>query len=322
MTAPSVSIILPTFNRLQYLRPAIESVYAQTHTDWELIIADDGSDNETRAYLTSKESDPRVNLLRLPHSANPSAVRNAALREARAHYVAFLDSDDVWLPRKLAVQLAAQAACPHRRWSYSGLERITADGVILHDWLDKRWVPYDGAIFERLLTMDAVLATPCVMAERLLVLRAGGFDETLPFFEDYDLWLRLSQMSEVIVVDQPLVLVRNHLEHYSRDRIRVYESRFKLLDKMASRATGVHLRGVLRKERAQTAAALALVSAHAGHRTTAIRMLWRSRECAWQHRKWWRTARATIARAIAPTWVRRVVRDHRQRRARSARLGE
>src|ERR1700732_1465702 len=106
MTAPVVSIILPTFNRLKYLRPAIDSVFAQTLADWELLIADDGSDEETRAYLEHLGGLPRVKLIWLAHSGNPSAVRNAALREARGDYIAFLDSDDVWLPSKLERQVA------------------------------------------------------------------------------------------------------------------------------------------------------------------------------------------------------------------------
>ncbi len=84
MTTPTVSIILPTFNRLQYLRAAVDSVFGQTFEDWELVIADDGSDSETQAYLRDVARGPRVRLLSLPHSGNPPAVRNIALREARA----------------------------------------------------------------------------------------------------------------------------------------------------------------------------------------------------------------------------------------------
>src|SRR5580693_7584371 len=90
-----VSVVLPTFNRLRFLRPAIESVYAQTFTDWDLIVADDGSDLETRRYLQTLTNDPRVTVLWLPHTGRPSMVRNAALLRAAGEYVAFLDSDDL-----------------------------------------------------------------------------------------------------------------------------------------------------------------------------------------------------------------------------------
>ena len=219
MTPPLVSIILPTFNRLKYLRLSIDSVFAQTHADWELVIADDGSDEETYEYLRAITVEPRIRLIRLSHSGRPSTVRNLALREARGRYVAFLDSDDVWLPGKLEAQLAAHASCPARRWSYTGLDLIDGDGAILKRWPTGRWVPYDGAVFEVLLKQEASVAAPAVLAERSLVTEAGGFDEELPFFEDYDMWMRLSRLSDVIVVDQTLVLVRVHLEHYSADKI-------------------------------------------------------------------------------------------------------
>src|SRR5260221_147392 len=117
---PLVSIIVPTFNRVKYLRVAVDSVFAQTFEDWELIIADDGSDADTMAYLRTLADVPRVKLLRLSHTGNPPAVRNAALREATAEYIAFLDSDDVWMPEKLEAQLMSLRSHPVRRWSYTG----------------------------------------------------------------------------------------------------------------------------------------------------------------------------------------------------------
>ena len=107
-----VSIILPTFGRLEYLRPTVASVYRQTLRDWELIVADDGSDAETRGYLRTLEADSRVRLLWLTHTGIPAIVRNAALREARGEYVAFLDSDDLWAPDKLSRQVTLLRSRP------------------------------------------------------------------------------------------------------------------------------------------------------------------------------------------------------------------
>ena len=84
---PLVSVVLPTFNRLRFLRPAIESVYAQTFSDWQLIIADDGSAPETRQYLQSLATQPRVAVVWLPHTGRPSTVRNAALAVERRRQV-------------------------------------------------------------------------------------------------------------------------------------------------------------------------------------------------------------------------------------------
>ncbi len=118
--AASVSIILPTFGRLEYLRATVASVYRQTLQDWELIIADDGSDAETRAYLRTLEADSRVRLLWLTHTGIPAVVRNGALREARGEYVAFLDSDDLWAPEKLSRQVAMLRSRPLCGWCYNG----------------------------------------------------------------------------------------------------------------------------------------------------------------------------------------------------------
>jgi glycosyltransferase involved in cell wall biosynthesis len=300
---------LPTFNRLPYLRQAVDSVFAQTYGDWELIVADDGSECETVSFLARLAEVPRVRLLMLQHTGNPSAVRNAALREARGRYVAFLDSDDLWLPVKLEVQLAALAGCASRRWSYSALTSIDDRGQPI---VIGNMARFDGAIFEQLLKLEACVTTPSVLAERSLIEQAGGFDEEQPFFEDYDLWLRLSLLSDVILVNQPLILVRNHHEHYSADRIRVYEARFRLLNKMEAHAGTAHLRAVLRLERAKNAASLAAVSAAAGGRARALSMLWRSRECAWHMGDWWQKAAFTLAHALIPSWLRKTIRRHRR----------
>jgi glycosyltransferase involved in cell wall biosynthesis len=311
---PTVSIVLPTFNRLQFLREAVDSVFAQSYLEWELIIADDGSDGETLAYLAALEQLPRVKLLRLAHTGNPGAVRNAALRQARGRFVAFLDSDDIWMPDKLTMQLAAHTACAARRWSYTALMRIDAAGAPMRDGQGTGWVPHEGAIFEQLLSIEAAVATPSVLVERGLLEQAGGFDEQQRYFEDYDLWLRLSLLSDVIVVNKPLIKVRNHAQHYSADRISVYQARFRLLDKIAGQATTTRLHALLRMECAKNAASLALVSAIAGRRVYALQMLWRSRQCAWHSSVWWSKAGHTCARALAPVWLQVAVRRHRRHR--------
>ena len=105
MPTPLVSIVLPTFGRLHYLRATIQSIYRQTWPDWELLIADDGSDSQTREYLHSLTNESRVRVIWLEHTGVPAVVRNAGVRAARGEYVAFLDSDDLWTPQKLALQI-------------------------------------------------------------------------------------------------------------------------------------------------------------------------------------------------------------------------
>jgi len=314
MKPPSVSIVLPTFNRLLFLREAVESVLAQTFSDWHLFIADDGSEPETVAYLADLEGLQRITVIRLSHTGNPAAVRNAALREANGEYIAFLDSDDLWLPKKLEVQVAAQRASTSRRWSYSAEELIDANGEVITLGDARGHMLLDGAVFEQLLTMRVAVSTSCVLAERGLIAEAGGFDEGQFYFEDYDLWLRLSLHSEVTAIDEPLVQIRSHTEHYSADRVGVYRARFRMLEKTARMAVSSRQHTIARIEHAKTAAALAKVLAGLGHRTEALRMLWKSRERAWRDDQWWSSAARTLSYVFAPSWLRSSVRNRASQR--------
>ena len=187
---PLVSIVLPTFGRLQYLRPTIDSIYRQTLQDWELVIADDGSDEETRAYLRTLESDSRVRPVWLAHSGIPAIVRNAALQAARGEYIAFIDSDDLWAPEKLARQVETLRARPTCGWSFTAVSHIDGFGRPLAEPVFGPWIPSEGAIFERLVRGPVLIRTPSVLARRELIVQAGGFDESIRSAEDYDLWLR------------------------------------------------------------------------------------------------------------------------------------
>jgi glycosyltransferase involved in cell wall biosynthesis len=310
---PAVSIVLPAFNRLEYLRPAVESVFAQTYSNWELLIADDGSDAETADYLLTISAAAQVRVLRLQHTGNPAFVRNMALRAARGIYVAFLDSDDLWAPDKLRIQLGVHAAQPQRRWSYTALRRINAAGASLETSDGHKRTLYEGAIFEQLLKLDVAVATPSVIVEKRLLDQAGGFDEDLRFFEDYDLWLRLSLLSEVSAVDQPLTMVRNHRQHYSANRAGVYEARFQLLNKHCRLPEISPLHAIVRVERAKNALALALVLAASGRRRQSLQMLWDSRACIGRRRGWWSSAGLILAMVLSPNSLREFWRNHRRR---------
>jgi glycosyltransferase involved in cell wall biosynthesis len=227
--APVVSVILPSFNRPALLRRAIASVFAQTLTDWELVVADDGSASETRTYLVGLD-DTRVRILWLSHTGNPATARNAALAKARGTYVAFLDSDDAWLPAKLERQLAALSAKPTCGWSYTATERVDADGHPIPN--GGTFIAYEGDVLEACLRNSAYIATPTVLALRTLVNEVGGFDEQQAFAEDYDLWLRLAARSPAVPVNQPLTRVCLHAENYSHDRVGFYRGWIRLYDKL------------------------------------------------------------------------------------------
>ena len=307
---PLVSIILPTFGRLKYLRPAVDSVFAQTRQDWELIIADDGSDEETRAYLRTLADDCRVKVVGLAHTGTPAIVRNAALREARGEYIAFLDSDDLWAARKLERQVDILRARVNCRWSYTAFLRVDASGDPLPEEAHRRWVPHEGDIFEQVVTGCASVRTPSVLATRQLSAQAGGFDEAMRSAEDYDLWLRLALYSEVAVVDEPLVYVRYHDENHSREWQSAFAGRDRFLSGHQQLVDSARA-SLLREERVKNALQLAAIHAQLGARGPMLRALWDSLPYSWTYPRWWLGGVRTVLRSHVP---RRLLEFYRERR--------
>jgi len=313
MPAPLVSIVLPTFGRLPYLRLTIDSVYRQTCSQWELIISDDGSDAETREYLRSLASDPRVKLVWLSHTGIPSAVRNAALAEAQAQYVAFLDSDDLWAPQKLERQLQRLRARPDCRWSYTGFTQIDAAGQPLVNAAHGTWQPLEGSIFDALVLGPSLpIRTPAVMAARELVERVGRFDESIRSGEDYDLWLRLALESEVAVLDEPLVQVRRHELNHSQDWEIAYIGRDYSLAKLQP-SVDARRRSLLRVERTRNAVRLATIHASLGNHVAMARAMWRSGPYSWTDPHWWCGLLKVPLRPHVPQLIVDAYRRRRQR---------
>lgn len=311
MAAALVSVVLPTFNRLRFLQPAIESLRAQTFTDWELIVADDGSDLETRQYLQTLTSHPRVSVVWLPHTGRPAIVRNAALRRAAGEYVAFLDSDDLWRPTKLERQLETLRTRVSCRWCYTGFLRVDARGNPLPEEARRPWwVPYEGDIFEQVATGRAAIRTPSVLATRQLIAQAGGFDEAMLSAEDYDLWLRLALYSEAAIVDEPLVHVRYHDENHTRE----WESAFVGRDRSLSvrqQLVDAERRSLLRKERMRNALQHAATHAERGGQARMLRVLCASFPFCWTYPQWWLGALKAVLRPCLP---RRLLEYRRKRR--------
>ena len=308
---PVVSIILPTFGRLRYLRPTVASVYRQTLQDWELIVADDGSDAETSDYLRALEADSRVRLLWLTHTGIPAIVRNAALREARGEYVAFLDSDDLWAPEKLSRQVAILHSRPLCGWCYTAISHIDGSGQPLTEPLFGPWLPCDGAVFERLVTGPVVIRTPTVLAVRELVARAGGFDETIRSGEDYDLWLRLALLSDVALLDEPLVQVRRHEANYTENWEIAFNGRDHSLEKLQG-TVDADKRTLLRAERTRNALILAARHASLGNPGRMLRALCRALPYSWRSLPWWLALVKTPMRPYVPQRLVDALRRHRR----------
>jgi glycosyltransferase involved in cell wall biosynthesis len=289
---PLVSIVLPVYNRLRFLRRAVDSALRQTFVDWEFVIADDGSDEETRAWLRSIEAPPRIRVLWLEHSGSPGKTRNAALAAARGRYIAFLDSDDYWAPEKLEIQLPALMRAPQFRWSH------TAYGCVdeAERAIAARWVPYQGAIFAKILTMEAYIAMPTVLAERTLVMEAGGFDPGQVQHGDYELWLRMILRSDIQLVDRPLAFVRNHRDHYTRGGAWALHWKLRMVEKLQTLVTDPGHSRALRASRAALASRLMRALARDGSRKEAMDVFTRSWRYSYWRPQWWASAAVSALR--------------------------
>jgi glycosyltransferase involved in cell wall biosynthesis len=209
-----VSIIIPTFNRCEYIIDAIESVFDQTYTDYEIIIVDDGSTDETQEKLK-----PFQNKIRYIYQENlgPAYARNRGIYESSGDYIAFLDSDDIWLPDKLELQTALLKTKREVGLVYSDAYRMYGStGTIEKDTEFVRLRPYSGWIFEKLF-LDNFIHTSTAIVRRECLDKIGIFDEKTNFVpaEDYDLWLRIATKYEFDYVDRPLVKYRDHFTNIS-----------------------------------------------------------------------------------------------------------
>jgi glycosyltransferase involved in cell wall biosynthesis len=284
MAAPLVSVIMPTFDRLEFLPAALASVCAQTYPHWELIVADDGSGESTRAYLREL-STHRTRVVWLEHSGRPGVARNAAARIAVGDYLAFLDSDDLWTPEKLARQLASLRQHPERRWSYTSFTVIDAAGRTASAQRPHQQA-VAGAVLERLLTDATVVALPSVMVQRELFAQLGGFDETLTMCEDDELWFRLAEQGDADACTEPLTQVRRH-RHHGGDDVTAWRDRRRVLEAFLRRGADGRCMQLLRNLRAQAAAGLACSQTRSGDPRAGVLTLAASVAYGWRHRLWW-----------------------------------
>jgi len=293
---PTVSIVMPTHERLEFLRPAVDSILAQTFRDWELVVADDGSGGPALEYLHALEQREGVRVLRLHHSGNPGKVRNAAIAAARAPLVAIMDSDDLWAPAKLEKQLAAIRNHSDCRWSYTACVFVDAHDVPLPSERNRRWTPHAGDIFAEVVRTTASIPTSGVVASAELLKKVGGFDEAMTCSEDYDLWGRLALESHAAVVDEPLVRVRRHRLGEHQPLGLPHASRDYSLRKLAACVEGER-RALVNAERGRNALGLAAVYAAHGQPRRALATVARGAEFGWRSPRWWAGAAKASARA-------------------------
>jgi glycosyltransferase involved in cell wall biosynthesis len=225
---PKVSVIIPAYNRAYILGEAIDSVLSQKFKDLELIVVDDGSDDETEKVVSSYTH--RLTYIYQEHRG-VSAARNRGIEHAQGDYLAFLDSDDLWLKDKLYLQMKFMESHPEVLICYTE-EIWIRKGVRVNPM--KKHRKYSGMIFEHCLPL-CIISPSSVLIARSLLEKIGGFDEELEACEDYDLWLRISAQYPVYLIDAPLIVKRGgHADQLSKkiegqDRFRI-RALIKLLE--------------------------------------------------------------------------------------------
>ncbi len=220
-----VTAITPTFNRARYLAQAIESVLEQGFPGLEHVVVDDGSTDDTEAVV--RRHGDRVRYHRQPN-AGQSAAWNTALSLARGEVVAFLDSDDAWLPGKIARQLPLLEREPRAALLYADVRYVDGEGRPIAEPRLPRATP-SGRVLRDLLA-DNFIRTPTVLARRRLLLEAGGFRPELVQGNDWDMWLRLATRHEVIHDPVPSALYRLHGDQMVADRWKLATARVRILE--------------------------------------------------------------------------------------------
>jgi len=197
--SPLISIIIPTFNRSSRLTVAIESVFRQTYQFFELIVIDDGSTDHTEEVI--KSYDNRVRYFFQQHQG-VSAARNVGIEKSKGSYICFLDSDDEWVPEKLATQVRLVRSNPRIKICYTD-EIWIRKGVRVNP--KKIHKKYSGWIYQRCLPL-CIISPSSVMIHRDVFDKAGMFDPRMTVCEDYDLWLRISHFYPITFIPQKLII--------------------------------------------------------------------------------------------------------------------
>jgi len=215
---PKVSVVIPTYNRAFFLKEAIESVLEQTFMDYEIIVVNDGSTDDTGKVI--QEFGPRIKYYYQENQGRSNA-RNCGIRAAIGEYIAFLDSDDVFLPEKLAIQVKALDDNPEYGMVYTHALAMDEERHLL----DICWKgDLSGWIYPKnMFIKNCFITTPTVMVRTSIFEHVGVFDENMNICEDLDLWRRIARNYPILQIRKPLVNVRV-ANSVLRMGINVYES--------------------------------------------------------------------------------------------------
>ena len=255
-----ISVIIPTFNRLDLLKRAIESVLNQSIKPYDIIVVDDGSIDDTSEMIQQKYKS--INLIQQKNSG-VSAARNNGIKNAQGDWIALLDSDDEWGENKLEEQVNNLTDNPKYEFCHTN-EIWIRNGIRVNQ--KKRHKKYGGFIFDKCLDICRI-SPSSVLFNKNILNHVGWFDEKLPVCEDYDLWLRITADYEILFIDKPLIVkygghndqLSNSVEAIERFRIKALQSLLENSDlsknnrihaiEMIIKKLNIYLKGLVKRKK-------------------------------------------------------------------------
>jgi glycosyltransferase involved in cell wall biosynthesis len=228
---PKVSVIIPTYNRADLLIQTLQSVVSQRYADFETLVVDDGSSDNT-ADVIAALGDSRIRYVRQAHSGLPAVGRNTGMQLANGEYIAFLDSDDLWLSDKLASQVELMDSHPELALSYTNCYRFKADPTRYHPVpMLQPQAMLSGHAFDQLYACQAI-PNLTVMLRSSVRDEVGQFDEDpqLKANEDYEYWLRIAARFPIDHLPQPLALYREHAAGISKAAVATNQAKLYLIE--------------------------------------------------------------------------------------------
>lgn len=228
---PIVDVIIPAYNAARYLPAAIESVMAQSFDDWQIVLVDDGSTDDTVSVIAAyrERLGTKLRYIYQPNAGLPAA-RNTAIRNSSSEFLALLDADDIWLLDRLKESLAGFADRPEVGLNYASIVRIDPEGKVL-DAYDAVQPNGEGRIAPHIYTRSVQLPCPTITFRRACVEDVGYFDETMRASEDRDMWFRIALKWEVAVVPKVLAQYRTSPTSMTTDPDRMLKAQLQFIEK-------------------------------------------------------------------------------------------
>ncbi|MFN0196779.1 MAG: glycosyltransferase family 2 protein [Planctomycetaceae bacterium] len=205
---PTVSVIIPTFNRAHFICETIESVYSQTFQDFEIIVVDDASTDNTEELLRANYGD-RIKYIK-QKNAGPGIARNCGILASQGEFIAFLDSDDLWYTDKLEMQVRIMTSQPDVGFVFTDCIRGPNKIEPKPQYGYYSDIEFEFCDFFSVMLRCNPVPTSSVLLRRGIIATAGLFDPTLRFSEDYDLWLRIAHVTKVYRFPEVFTLLREH----------------------------------------------------------------------------------------------------------------